>query len=202
MAFFSTGEDRSKLSVLYILHLAGIPLSREQIATVMFEQGFENYIELSQQFIELENSACIASIPTYSIQTIVLTRRGEEIINLFEKNLPKSLRDSIQSFLSAHLDGFRRENTAQMESEYHSEGRFTTRLSLVENGEPFFEIKIKLPSARYTRIAERRWNEINKDLYLNTLLALTKEEADPSPAEEGGEAQCGVEAKGDGEAKA
>ncbi|MBR5948362.1 MAG: DUF4364 family protein [Clostridia bacterium] len=188
MAFFSTGEDREKLSILFVLKLAGIPLSREQIATVMFEQGFENYIELSERLIELESNACIATIPAYKLQTVVLTRRGEEIITLFEKNLPLSLRTSIEELVTERVEDFRRENTAQMESTFHSEGNFSTRLSLVENGEAFFEIKLKLPSARYTRIAEKRWIELNTKLYFDTLLALTSEDgadAHASP-EEGG----------------
>ena len=177
MAFFSTGEDREKLSILYILKLAGIPLSREQIATVMFEQGYENFIRLSEQLMELEGNACIATIPSYRIQTVVLTRRGDEIIALFEKNLPLSLRNAISNQLSSSVEEFRRENTAQMESRFHSEGNFSTRLSLVENGEPFFEITLKLPSAKYTRIAEKRWSELNQKLYFDTVLALTSDEA-------------------------
>lgn len=184
MAFFSTGEDREKLSVLYILKLAGIPLSREQLATVMFEQGYENYITLSELLIELEGNACIATIPSYHIQTVVLTRRGEEIITLFEKNLPLSLRTAINDQISSCVESFHRENTAQMESRFHSEGNFSTRLSLVENGEPFFEIRLKLPSAKYTRIAEKRWNELNNKLYFDTLLTLTSEDAADSAAAE------------------
>ena len=189
MAFFSTGEDREKLSILYILKLAGIPLSREQIATVMFEQGYENFIRLSEQLMELEGNACIATIPSYRIQTVVLTRRGDEIIALFEKNLPLSLRNAIADQLSSSVEAFRRENTAQMESRFHSEGNFSTRLSLVENGEPFFEITLKLPSAKYTRIAEKRWSELNKKLYFDTLLALTSEEA----AEDAASIECDSE---------
>lgn len=185
MAFFSNGEDREKLSILYILKSAGFPLSREQAATVMFELGYENYIRLSEQLIELEGNACIATIPTYRIQTLVLTRRGEEIISLFQENLPRSHRDAIERCIVANADAFRRDNTSQMESRFHSDGSFSTALSLVEDGEPFFEIKIKLPSAKYTRIAERRWSEINRELYFSTLLALTSEEAasdgEPSP---------------------
>lgn len=176
MSFFSTGKDRNKLSALYIIKLAGIPLSKEQIATVMFNVECVDYITLSELLIELEGNSCIATVPSYRIQTIVLTRRGEEIINLFEKNLPLSLRAAISEQMRASVEDFRRENTAQMESRFHSEGNFTTRLSLVENGEAFFEITLKLPSAKYTRIAEKRWAELNKELYLNTLLALTSEE--------------------------
>lgn len=178
MPFFSNGEDREKLAVLYTLKLAGFPLSREQIATVMFEHGYENYITLSERLSELEKNACIATIPSYRIQTVVLTRRGDEIISLFESNLPLSLRTSISDQVAAKAEGFRRENTEQMESSFHSDGSFSTRLSLVEGDEPFFEIRIKLPSAKYTRIAERRWNEINRKLYFDTLLALTGPDGD------------------------
>ncbi len=41
MAFFSNGEDKLKLMILFTLECAEMPLSREQIATVMSENGVE-----------------------------------------------------------------------------------------------------------------------------------------------------------------
>ena len=178
MAFFSAGADKEKLMILYSLKSAGIPLSREQIASVVYDQGLDNYITLSEHLMELEENSCLATVPTYRLQTMVLTRRGEEVVSLFENTLPRSIRNGLDEFIEAHRDGFRRENTSQVQSKFHTDGSFSTELALVENGEAFFEIRIKLPSAGYTRIAERRWDELNQKLYLDTLLALTSEEPD------------------------
>ena len=176
MSFFSNGGDKEKLMILYTLKKALIPLSREQITEVMSEHGLENYIAIAQHITELEETACLATVPMYRLQTAVLTKRGEEVVNLFSGMLPKSLRESIDSFLEAHSDEFRRENSSQVETRSLTDGNFTTSLALVENGDAFFEIRIKLPAAKYTRIAERQWEKLNKKLYMDTLLALTTEE--------------------------
>ena len=161
MAFFTSGGDKDKLMILYSLKKAGIPLSREQITAVLSEHGLDNYITISQHVIELEETACIATVPAYHLQTIVLTRRGEEVVNLFSSMLPKSLREGIDAVIDARADEFRRENTSQVETRSLTDGNFTTSLALVENGDAFFEIRIKLPAAKYTRIAERRWDEVS-----------------------------------------
>ncbi|MBR4435104.1 MAG: DUF4364 family protein [Clostridia bacterium] len=184
MAFFSNGSDKEKLMIMYTLEKAGIPLSREQITQVMFDNALEDYILISEHLMELEDSACIATVPTYRLQTIVLTKRGEEVAALFKETLPNSVRQGIDESLEHRLEAFKLENTSQMHSKVLRNGEFETTLSLVENGEAFFEIKIKLPSAKYTRMAERRWNGINQKLYLDTLLALTKDASDePDKAE-------------------
>ena len=64
MAFFSNGEDKLKLMILFTLECAEMPLSREQIATVMSENGVENYFDVCEHIIDLEANGCIASVPT------------------------------------------------------------------------------------------------------------------------------------------
>lgn len=71
--------------ILFTLECAEMPLSREQIATVMSENGVENYFDVCEHIIDLEANGCIASVPTFKMQMIVMTPRGEEIMNLFGK---------------------------------------------------------------------------------------------------------------------
>ena len=155
MAFFSNGEDKLKLMILFTLECAEMPLSREQIATVMSENGVENYFDVCEHIIDLEANGCIASVPTFKMQMIVMTPRGEEIMNLFGKNLPKSLRESIEGFVGSNKDEFRRENTSRIITTPLPDGGFDATFALVENGDAIFEIRIKLPNAEYTRLARK-----------------------------------------------
>ena len=65
MSFFSNGGDKEKLMILYTLKKALIPLSREQITEVMSEHGLENYIAIAQHITELEETACLATVPMH-----------------------------------------------------------------------------------------------------------------------------------------
>lgn len=134
MAFFSNGEDKLKLMILFTLECAEMPLSREQIATVMSENGVENYFDVCEHIIDLEANGCIASVPTFKMQMIVMTPRGEEIMNLFGKNLPKSLRESIEGFVGSNKDEFRRENTSRIITTPLPDGGFDATFALVETG--------------------------------------------------------------------
>ena len=135
MAFFSNGSDKEKLMILFALEKAGIPLSMEQIVTVMYENGFEDYMAIAQHIIDLEQNSCLATIPAYKRRTIVLSKRGEEVVSLFGSTLPKSLRESIAAYIEKKIDDFRRENTSQAETRCLSDGNYETSLALVENGD-------------------------------------------------------------------
>ena len=54
------------------------------------------------------------------------------------------------------------------------DGGFDATFALVENGAAIFEIRIKLPNAEYTRLAEKNWEAQNQKIYIDTLLALVK----------------------------
>lgn len=177
MAYFSSGDDRDKLMILYSLRCCGMPVSREQLVTIMAENGAENYFDISERLVELEQNGYIASVPTYLLQMIVLTSRGEEALTLFEKNLPKSLRAALENYIDSHLRDFHRENTSRTISTPLPDGGFDTTFALVENGDAIFEVRLKLPSIRYARIAERNWDSISEELYLSTLLRLTRDES-------------------------
>ena len=57
--FFSNGEDKLKLMILFTLECAEMPLSREQIATVMSENGVENYFDVCEHIIDLKQTAAL-----------------------------------------------------------------------------------------------------------------------------------------------
>lgn len=187
MAYFSTGVDKEKLMILYALKKAGMPLSAEQLTAVVCEHGVENYFAVAQHLIGLDEAACIAAVPSHRIRTVAVTKRGEEIVNLFAGTLPKSLREALDASIASKGEEFRRENTAQAETRTHTDGSFTTSLALVENGDAFFEIRIKLPAAKYTRIAERNWEKMSAKLYMDTLIALTADEPEAAAAGDGAE---------------
>lgn len=59
MAFFSNGEDKLKLMILFTLECAEMPLSREQIATVMSENGVENYFDVCEHITIWKQTAAL-----------------------------------------------------------------------------------------------------------------------------------------------
>lgn len=177
MAFFTDGEDRRKLLILYILKRSGIPLSREQLVLVLASNGGENYFDISARMLELEQNGYIATVPAYKLQLTVLTARGEEVVSLFDRNLPRSVRDTLDACIEAHRGEFHRENTSRVITTPLPDGGFDTTFALVEGGEAIFELRVKLPSAKYAQLAERNWDGLSEEIYLSTLMKLVREQS-------------------------
>ena len=160
---------------LHLLRSAGQPLSREQLITAMVELGSDDYFKVAEQLLMLEQNKYIVSVPVFNRQMIAATSLGEEAVNIFDNTLPKSLRDSIDVYIEAHRKEYHFENTSRVEAEIQPDGSVNMMLALIEGGEAIFELRFKLPNLKYERLAERNWNDVSTELYLNTIMKLTDE---------------------------
>lgn len=186
MLFFANGENRLKLMALYLLRSAKQPLSREQLITAMVELGSDDYFKVAEQLLTLEQNKYIVSVPVFNRQMIAATSLGEEAVSIFDNTLPKSLRESIDAYINAHRKEYHLENTSRVEADVQPDGSVNMMLALIEAGEAIFELRFKLPNLKYERIAERNWNDVSTELYLNTIMKLTdeKEKKDKADAED------------------
>lgn len=178
MAFFSNGDDRTKLTLLFILKEYGFGMSREQLSTIMAHYGSDNYFDVNERLLALEEDGFIAAVPVHGFQMLAITARGEELIGLFERNLPGSLRSSICDYIEAHREELKRENTSRITVVPLAGGGYGARFTLIERSDVLFEVSLKLPDAEYMRTAEKNWDRIAGDLYLSTLRRLTEREDD------------------------
>lgn len=58
MAFFER-RGQAQVDDTFTLECAEMPLSREQIATVMSENGVENYFDVCEHIIDLKQTAAL-----------------------------------------------------------------------------------------------------------------------------------------------
>ncbi len=178
MAFFSNGEDRTKLMLLFILEKYGFGMSREQLSTIMAHHGADNYFDVNERLLALEKDGFIAAVPVHGFQMLAITARGEELIGLFEQNLPSSLRSSIGDYIEAHREALKRENTSRITVIPLAGGGYDAKFTLIERNDVLFEVSLRLPDAEYMRTAEKNWDRIAGELYLSTLRRLTEPEND------------------------
>lgn len=174
MAFFASGEDKNKLMVLYVLRMCNMPLSQEQLVTILADNGIENYFDASACLLDLEENGYIASVPTLTMQMEVLTKRGEELVSFFDKTLPKSLREALDEYVEQHISEFRMANTTRSELTPLSNGSVEAVFAIVEGGESIFEMKMVFPSVFAANNAQRNWESINDEIYIDVLRKLTK----------------------------
>ena len=135
MAFFSNGEDKLKLMILFTLECAEMPLSREQIATVMSENGVENYFDVCEHIIDLEANGCIASVPTFKMQMIVMTCLSVMVIMEITKNSKNTAINNLQTIVqerSQIVDNYVQESEVIL-SAYSKAGEILNVLKNPEN---------------------------------------------------------------------
>ena len=199
MLFFSSGDNKQKLMALYLLRAAKQPLSREQLITAMVELGSDDYFKVAEQLLTLEQNKYIVAVPVFNRQMMAATSLGEEAVSIFDNTLPKSLRESIDAYIESHRKEYHLENTSRVESEVQPDGSVNMMLALIEAGEAIFELRFKLPNLKYERIAERNWNDVSAELYLNTIMKLTDEKPKDEKPKEEKEKQEGTQNRKDGQ---
>lgn len=174
MTFFSNGEDKYRLVALYILRRFNTPISHEQLVTVMVENGMENFFDVSSGILDLEENGYIASVPTITMQMVILTKKGEETIALFDKTLPKSLREALDEYVDSHIGEYKMANTSRVVVEPVPDGGVKAVFAIIEGGESIFEIRIMLPDIKVAQTAEKNWDRVNEELYVHVLQQLIK----------------------------
>ncbi len=177
--FFSTGEDRAKLIVLYILRGCQLPLSRESLETAAIENAPDtdvmDLMTIPRLLNSLEKEGFIAALTVVEMQMYFLTNRGMNVIDMFDNTLAKSVRKKLDDYISEHLDQYHRSSTTRSDFSMRSDGSYEAKLALVEGDKSIFDLKIILPSAESTQIASKKWEEANAELYLQVLRWLTSE---------------------------
>ncbi len=177
--FFANGDDRVKLMILYILRGCHLPLSRAALETALRENPIDGEAEdlftVPDRLSLLEEGDFIASLTVVGVQMYFLTKRGNDVISLFDNTLPRSLREQLDAYIDEHIDEFHRNCTMRCDYDMLSDGSCQAKFALVESGKPIFELDIALPSAESTRVAQKRWEAASSELYMQVLQWLTLE---------------------------
>lgn len=177
--FFANGDDRGKLMILYILRGCHLPLSRADLETALLENPIEgdepDLLTIPGRLSLLEQSGFIASLNVVEMQMYFLTKRGNDVISLFDKTLPKSMKEQLDTYISKHIDEFHKTCTMRSDYDMLSSGGCQAKFALVESGKSIFELEISLPSPESTLTAQRRWENASSELYMQVLQWLTGE---------------------------
>lgn len=177
--FFTNGDDRGKLMILYILRGCHLPLSRAALETALLENPVDgeevDLLTIPARLSMLEESGFIAALTVVDMQMYFLTKNGNEVISLFDNTLPKSIREQLDAYIARHADDFHRTCTMRSDYDMLSDGSCEAKFALVESGKPIFELNISLPSAESTLTAQKRWESESSELYMQVLQWLTGE---------------------------
>ncbi len=183
MAFFSHEVTRDKLSILYILNLLDIGLTRQQCIDIMLVNGWANYFNVVTALTELEEESLIAAIPRPYGQAYRITQEAREALEMFKARIPITLRNAYEDYIRENRERLTRETQVIATMHRESQGSYMVDLKVVEMDRVLLEISIGAPSKAHAQAACDAWPAAAEGIYANLVGALMSRE-EPKMEEE------------------
>lgn len=175
MPYFSNGVTKDKLTMLYFLHALQIEITRDQLVTLGMECDILPYFEMQNAINELEEVGAIAAVPRSFGQAYCVTPVGEQVLELFQEELPHSLRETLAMHAEENRQAMKYK--AQYASSYKElpNGTCLVNFRARERDAEFFTISLILPDRETAQQARDHWQERATATYQAVLRALTEE---------------------------
>ena len=179
MPFFTHGDTKNKLIVLYILASAKIPLSHDQLYRVVDRTDSMSFFSFETILPELESDGFLASFVRPFGDCYGLTDHGMESVELFKNSLPSSVRERIDRIISESAFDFLRETQTTSRLSGNEEDGYTLELLVLNGVQAVFSITLSVASKEAALIMRSNWESKSGELYdsiWNTLYHPSDEE--------------------------
>lgn len=162
-----------RLALLYTLEKSDMNLTEPQFARIMSETSVMNFFDLKSALHALCDGGEIEEIPTLQGSTYALTSKGSEMILSLRTDLRRSVRDAIDSYISAHASELYSESVYLSGYTRTGNGQYRVQGRIMSDGAPIFEISMTVDSREEAKTFTGRWKEKGSDIYQRILLELT-----------------------------
>ncbi len=172
MVFFSEGVTKNKLKLLYFMDRLGLGLTKDQITTVGGTYDLAPYFDLQSAVVEMEEDGFLAAVPRPYGQVFTLTPRGQEAVEMFQEQLPESLRDDLDTYADACRDKLRRESQFTARIEKQPDGSCMVRMIFMEQDMTLLSLNLLFPDVPSANKAAESWPQRAQDAYCYLLSSL------------------------------
>ncbi len=174
MPYFADGSSKYKLMILYFLKAVHTELTREQLTTVFAWRNMISYFDLQSALAELEQESFVAAVPRAYGQAYAITAAGEETLQMFEEQLPQSLRDDLLIHAESQRDELRRETQFSTYHEQNPYGGVDVMLSILERENATLRLRVRLPDAQTASEVCKAWPDRAQRVYQAVIKELTE----------------------------
>ena len=109
MPYFTHGETKNKLILLYIAARADAIPTRAQLYRTAILNSEMEYFAFEEALGELIEDGLLTEVPKAFGDCLGVTDLGREALSMFEKSIPQDERKKLDAYLSAHKNEFLRE---------------------------------------------------------------------------------------------
>ena len=136
MAYFSHGDARQKLMLLFFLDSIDFELTRSQFYRIFFENGWMDYFDFQARLTELEEDGHVAALPLAFGHGYRVTPQGQQTLAMFQEELPHSLREKLSECARQNRDILRSEAQFYARQTQLPDGGYHATLRLMVQARP------------------------------------------------------------------
>ena len=159
MAYFSHGVTKDKLIILFFLHALNLEVTRDQLVTVGLQCDILPFFEMQNAINELEEVGAIAAVPRSFGQGYCVTPVGEEALQLFQDELPLSLRKNLQMHAEENRQAMKYQTQYAASITDLPGGPCLLTLRARERNQEFLNLTLMLPDREIAEFARDHWRE-------------------------------------------
>ena len=165
MAHFSQGVTKDKLSMLYFLKALGLEVTRDQIVTVGLQCEILPYFEMQSVLTALEEVGAIAAVPRSFGQAYCVTPLGDEALELFQEELPASLRATLKMYAEENRQAMKYQTQYAATITDLPRGTCLATFRAREKDHEFLNLTIMLPDRKTAENARDHWKYNASSVY-------------------------------------
>ncbi len=183
MPFFTHGDAKNKLIILYILSESRSSLTHDQLYRIVDRTDSMTYFSFETILPELETDGLVASFARPFGICYDLTQSGQESLSMFLDSIPLSAREHIRQVMEESAGLFRRETQTTTRITGDEEKGYTLELLVLNGEETVFGITLAVASMETALSMRSLWEERSADLYEFVWGKLTRGAEDDTGAE-------------------
>lgn len=154
-----------KLIVLFLLDKVDFPLTNAQISNFILEKDYTNYFNIQQSISELIEAELITVETVGHSSLYQITSSGRETLSFFEHMVSPAIQEDILEYLK--INEYTLRDEVSILSEYYEakKGEYTTRLRVLEKGEPIIDLNIAVPTKEDAEKICNNWRSQSQKIY-------------------------------------
>ena len=176
MAYFIQGDSKYKIIILSFLKRTDIDVVREQIYHYLFHHDVMSYFDFQNVMYEMEEDGWIAAVPRPYGQTYRITEKGKEFLINFERNLPDSVIESIETYIKENRETLEKAAISRTWVRVQTDGSYMVRLCASEETENAMDIEVLAPTKEIADRIRENWERNPEGKYNKIFQFLLYEE--------------------------
>lgn len=175
MPYFTHGETKNKLILLYIAARADAIPTRAQLYRTAILNSEMEYFAFEEALGELLEDGLLTEVPKAFGDCLGVTDLGREALSMFEKSIPQDERRKLDDYLFSHRGDFLRETQISSRIEKTETG-VMLHLYITEADRVILSVSLAAANEEQAMAMRSRWTDAGEPVYNYIWDALSKEQ--------------------------